>query len=88
LVCISLEIEISICLIILEFLDIVQSQPLPDIPAENPALFSSEKTGLYTESLLLSRRQNHRSSAIANYLLITVHQTDSPLENNYFVLLN
>jgi hypothetical protein len=58
LVCISLEIEISICLIILEFLDIVQSQPLPDVPAENPALFSSEKTGWYTESLLLSRRQN------------------------------
>ena len=30
-----------------EFLDIVQSQPLADIPSENPALFHSEKTGLF-----------------------------------------
>jgi hypothetical protein len=30
----------------LEFLDIVQSQPLPDIPSENPALFRSDKTGM------------------------------------------
>ena len=29
----------------LEFLDIVQSQPLPDLAAENPAIFRSEKTG-------------------------------------------
>jgi hypothetical protein len=29
----------------LEFLDIVQSQPLADIPSENPAIFLSEKTG-------------------------------------------
>ena len=27
-------------------MDIVQSQPVPDITAENPALFHSEKTGL------------------------------------------
>ncbi len=29
----------------LEFLDIVQSQPLPDLSEENPALFHSDKTG-------------------------------------------
>lgn len=33
----------------LEFLDIVQSQPLPDIPSENPALFHSNKTGSSSE---------------------------------------
>ena len=32
--------------IYLEFLDIVQSQPLPDISTENPALFHSDKTGV------------------------------------------
>lgn len=30
----------------LEFLDIVQSQPLPDISGENPAVFRSDKTSL------------------------------------------
>ncbi|CAF1217175.1 unnamed protein product [Adineta ricciae] len=30
---------------VVEILDIVQSQPVSDIPAENPALFHSEKTG-------------------------------------------
>ncbi|CAF3544607.1 unnamed protein product [Rotaria sp. Silwood1] len=30
---------------VVEFLDIVQSQPLADIPTENPAIFRSEKTG-------------------------------------------
>jgi hypothetical protein len=30
---------------VVEFLDIVQSQPLADIPGENPAIFHSEKTG-------------------------------------------
>ncbi|UJR31517.1 hypothetical protein I4U23_019006 [Adineta vaga] len=30
---------------VVEFLDIVQSQPLSDMPVENPALFHSEKTG-------------------------------------------
>ena len=29
----------------LEFLDIVQSHPIADIPTENPAIFHSEKTG-------------------------------------------
>ncbi len=34
----------------LEFLDIVQSQPLADIPSENPAIFRAEKTGLSVHS--------------------------------------
>jgi len=29
----------------LEYLNIVQSKPLADIPGENPALFHSDKTG-------------------------------------------
>jgi len=82
LVCISLEIKISICLIILEFLDIVQSQPLPDIPAENPALFSSEKTGLYRESLLLSTRQNFKVIQNCQMVLEFISNTSHRITQN------
>lgn len=44
----------------LEFLDIVQSQPASDLPAENPALFHSEKTG----SLASSRRRSTARSPL------------------------
>ena len=39
------ENDANTILVRLEYLDIVQSQPLPEVPTENPAVFHSDKTG-------------------------------------------